>query len=658
MNQKIKAMIFIAIALAFPFAGRAQTSADILAQIRALQAQLNALIAQLGGAATAPAPAAPPACGGILFSRNLTLGMTGNDVRCLQAFLNQSADTILAVAGAGSPGAETFYFGPLTRAAVIRFQSKYLSSIITLSGFSDVSGVVGTATRAQLNNLLLAPAIPTAPTTPTTPGTGSTVGGIVINGREGALTVSVNPTPINGTRVYEGNSKVAVMGIQLRATNSDLSVQRLALGFNERPQNYFSAVYIYEGNTLIDSVNLNDSTVSRVTSSRYVVYLTDFNNPVVVREGTTRTITVRVDVQSGISSGLLTDSSTNVNLFAIANGIRAMDQAGLNIFAPGNDNVVARTVNVNRSLSASATLTIGNDPNTPAVGNLVADSSNMISETTILVFDVNARNDNLLIGDINNVRFATGTGFLVPQTVYLFDDNGALIASATPNQQTGIANFNNMNVEIGAGTTRKFMIKIDDTLASDGSDNGKTYRVSLQTDDGSTAYFVVERSNGSLLPVGDMSGSAQSFDQFALQSGPVFNFMNVSTSQIPRSSFAPSTISAAFTIQVTARGGDVYMPLTGAFRVAAVRNNDPDTAAAVSSVVYQIANAARQTNSYRISQNTTATFTVNASWPLAGASGAYNLQIDRIDWGLSDASPATQAATYMDNFVSGFEFLQ
>lgn len=87
-----------------------------------------------------------------LFPRNLTLGDSGEDVRALQQTLNASADTRVASAGVGSPGQETDYFGSLTRSAVIRFQEKHATIILTPVGLSYGTGFVGPATRAYLNS--------------------------------------------------------------------------------------------------------------------------------------------------------------------------------------------------------------------------------------------------------------------------------------------------------------------------------------------------------------------------------------------------------------------------------------------------------------------------------------------------------------------------
>lgn len=77
-------------------------------------------------------------------SRDLFEGKSGDDVRALQKVLNANGFTV-AITGLGSPGNETNYFGPATRAAVIKYQIAH--------GITPSAGYVGPITRAVLASL-------------------------------------------------------------------------------------------------------------------------------------------------------------------------------------------------------------------------------------------------------------------------------------------------------------------------------------------------------------------------------------------------------------------------------------------------------------------------------------------------------------------------
>lgn len=85
------------------------------------------------------------------FVTNLSVGSSGAEVVALQKILNESPDTQIATVGPGSPGNETSYFGFLTQAAVMRFQTKYASQVLTPAGLTQATGFVGSYTRALLN---------------------------------------------------------------------------------------------------------------------------------------------------------------------------------------------------------------------------------------------------------------------------------------------------------------------------------------------------------------------------------------------------------------------------------------------------------------------------------------------------------------------------
>jgi peptidoglycan hydrolase-like protein with peptidoglycan-binding domain len=71
--------------------------------------------------------------------------MKGDDVSALQNILIQE--------GVYSEGIVSGFFGERTRRAVIAFQEKYASEILSPFGLSRGSGIVGNATRNKLETL-------------------------------------------------------------------------------------------------------------------------------------------------------------------------------------------------------------------------------------------------------------------------------------------------------------------------------------------------------------------------------------------------------------------------------------------------------------------------------------------------------------------------
>ena len=170
------------VAVVAPGVAQGDQLSDLIALVAQLQAQITAL---QGGGSTGGSTLAN--CTGVTFTRNLTTGSTGSDVKCLQTILNQSATTKVATTGAGSPGNETSYFGPRTLVSVKIYQQEH--------GWTPANQV-GPMTRQALNASLggTIGGI-TPPVTPVTPVTG---GGLSVG-----LAVD---TPATGTVPNNGNA--------------------------------------------------------------------------------------------------------------------------------------------------------------------------------------------------------------------------------------------------------------------------------------------------------------------------------------------------------------------------------------------------------------------------------------------------------------------
>ena len=252
-----------AVALGFavaPAIASADTAASIQAQINSLMSTIQSLQSQLsattGGSTTVS---------GYMFNTNLTLGSKGPDVMALQKFLNSNAATHVSVSGAGSPGMETSFFGPATKAAVAMFQ--------VANGISPTAGYFGALTRAKVNAM---------ESTVTTGGTGTV----------GTTTYPAGCTSFNGYSVTtgqlctSGTGTTPVVGGSLVFNASTQPANSLAPGNAARvPFTTFTLT-----NTGTNVVTVNGVTVQRTGLANDSVFtgvvLVDSNN---VQLGTSKT---------------------------------------------------------------------------------------------------------------------------------------------------------------------------------------------------------------------------------------------------------------------------------------------------------------------------------------------------------------------------------
>jgi hypothetical protein len=115
---------------------------ELLAKIEFLKGEIEKVKAQIA----AKNQGSNISCSKIL--NNLSLGSQGPEVSCLQEFLKFQGTSIYP------EGKVTGYFGNLTRIAVINFQEKYRSEILSPGGFQSGTGIVGPLTRQKINQLL------------------------------------------------------------------------------------------------------------------------------------------------------------------------------------------------------------------------------------------------------------------------------------------------------------------------------------------------------------------------------------------------------------------------------------------------------------------------------------------------------------------------
>ncbi len=148
------------------------------------------------------------------FTSNLSMGMRGPEVMALQQALIAN--------GLSVPAGATGFFGGQTKSAVIIFQQKYASEILTPNGFRFGTGVVGPATRAKLNTLFIC-----SQTTLGTSGSGSSHhssggGGSSGTGGTSSVTPTITVTYPQTNYVLANNlSKSTIATITWTSTHAD-----------------------------------------------------------------------------------------------------------------------------------------------------------------------------------------------------------------------------------------------------------------------------------------------------------------------------------------------------------------------------------------------------------------------------------------------------
>ncbi len=321
MTSKSKTNKFVAVALSGLVAitmlavgvspAQAATNEELTAQINGLLAMIASLQAQLNSAPATGGSAGASA--GYNFTRSLKQGDRGDDVKALQKALNSDSATQVSVSGAGSPGNETTSFGPATKAAVIKFQNKYASEILTPVGLSAGTGFVGASTRAKLNSLGGVAVVP-PPVVPPPSGGGTPVPPVVVPTGSG-LTVTASAVQPSAQLAPKNSARVPFTKVTFTASaDGDVTVNGLVV---ERGGPSVDAVF--SGVVLLDEDGTQLGLAKTLNSSHQTTLTQSF----VVKAGQSRTLTLAGNRDAGADAhaGMVaTLALKQVNTSATVNG--------------------------------------------------------------------------------------------------------------------------------------------------------------------------------------------------------------------------------------------------------------------------------------------------------------------------------------------------
>ena len=604
-------------AMALPIVALGVTTDELQAQITALLAQIQALQTQLTAAQGATTVS-------YNFTKDLTLGSKGNDVKALQQFLNANGYQV-AASGVGSTGNETTYFGSLTKAALAKYQAA--------KGISPAVGYFGPITRAYVASLAVAPTTPTVPTTPTTPTEPTTPVTPVTpakSGDQGTMDVKLAASPASGEDLYEAETGQAIYGIETKASDSEIYVSRVKLQFNTAINNIISKVGLYRDGTLLAEKVINSDAVTRITSSNYTTQLTGFESK--IDKGVTATFIVKVDALSSVDSGY-----SSFTVLAPAGALRAVDGANISV-GDTSAALSANTVNVKQSGASAALLTISKNANSPDTSYQVSDSTGKAEKVTLLIMNVKAEQDSIKLTDLVANISVTGAG--TSSIAYLYDGT-TLVDSATVTAGTGVTTFSDFSWTIPKDTTKQLTLQATFTgIATTTTNASSTVTAAATT--------VAEGSDGIALATGRKTVSATGAEISLFKVVPVFTLTSaVVTKTAAEAGVSSTTAAVNIKFTVKALGGDIIVSSTNNITVIPYLGGVA-TATALDEA-YTITGATYDgTDLYTIAQDGTATFEVAGTLDMVGgldyAAGNYNFRLTGFKW-YPGAITATQITT-------------
>lgn len=387
MNKSIKSgltagMLALAITTtALPTTkANAQTNTELQAQIQILLAKIQELQSQFTNPSTIQ----------INLTRDLREGMSGSDVKALQQFLNSDPATAVAISGIGSKGNETTYFGPATKAAVIKFQNKYRSQVLTPVGLSYGTGFVGASTRAHINALgkTVTPTTPvvtppvTSDPTPTTPSES-------IAGEEGEITVTRGSEHTN-TLELSGDFD-EVYSVQIKAEDSAMTIDRFDFMFDKRPWKYLDSFELYQDGKKIASMKAEEKNFTSV-GNEYRLRFSGLD--AVVDKDEKDTFVLEAKALKSLSGDRELDS---ISLYVPEKGIRAKDTAKIISFNPNSD-LDSRSFDF-RDAEEDGEITASLSDESPDSGVIPVKKTSNTSNVTVMVVDVEADDSDIEIND-------------------------------------------------------------------------------------------------------------------------------------------------------------------------------------------------------------------------------------------------------------------
>jgi hypothetical protein len=587
----------------------------------------------------------------------VSYGQRGSAVRNAQACLIE--------AGYDIPAGATGYYGSQTRNAVREFYADWYGA---WSGNS-----LGPRGVAELKSrLAAAPSQPSQPTQPTTGvsqeqlqqvltllSQGKTTEALLLllallggqqptqpsatptqpTAAEGVLTVERNSDPVSGINLREGETQ-NVLGIRLRATQGDVTVQRIRVNWPtgmDAPHRVLSRVELVDqsGNVLWSAnVTSNEGQpFYRETSGAYYLLVTGLN--LNVPKDTVKVVYLRATAVSTYPSSA---ANQTFQLEVPLGGVRAVTAGGaVNLFEP-QQTPVQNSFLTQTTLAGSAALNVVRTSDTPQERNLVANEfvsgtgtttiMRVTQDVPLLKIRPTAQNDTLRLREVVATFTASGFAASGGPTQFYFEVDGRKVGNVTVNAPTTtISDLFPENISIPAGSSKEAILGVSRVEGVDY--DGATITVSV----------VSVKAENSLGSVVTSSASVTSEPVHFFAVAPTFAFQNAQVTAARDTGLNTTTLSFTGKIIVSVpsnvhAGGQVRISSTTPFDLQWELSTG-----ATSSVVYTIAsvrdannNVVSQTGGYYVlNAGDTYSFELTAQITLSGAPQG-RVRVNYITW--------------------------
>ena len=617
-------------AMLVPVAGAA-TEAELQAQIDALLAQITSLQAQMSGGASAT------------YTRDLTLGSTGDDVTSLQTYLvaQNKGPKAAALAAVFAAGTAKGYFGSMTQAALAEYQAAV--------GISPAAGYFGPITRAHL--AAAAPA----------PEEGEEDG--ELEGGAGAVDQYDLVSGLENEEVGEDAEDVSVAGLEMEVSDSsDLEFTAVTLDFDQGTANnddfadYASEVSIWlsaspeEEVARVDADKFDEDTAWRRTVT--------LDDGAIVQAGETGELIVKVSGASAIDGNDVGETWT-----VDFDQVRFRDATGAS--TSEDPATAARTMSF-ESFATAADLELqvsldeeDDDINEAHVVDIDdtddTDNVEFLSITIEIEGDSDVTIDEIPV-EINTVE-AAGANFNDPDDVVVA---ASLWMEASPAEEiatenlsaadadddTEVVTFDDLDVELAGGSTTKFFVKLDLVSTADALDNADTIEVEM--DAGEVDLIDAEDDSGEQLVAADLTGTADADAHVVYDTGVQADFVSASQTRSFTADAATEEDTGEYKIvfKVTSFDGDESIDRSceeGGADAAGqgVEFTVTNTAENASTCVLTSTTSDTEdtANTFEVDEDTTRTFTltVNVTDNDDADTGNYaEVAFESINWGAAD----------------------